>query len=351
MGNNAPQRESRLVLVLLGVLLLCLCLAAVTVGLFLLIPAAPEMQAPDGSNPPRARIEIEPTLAAARVWNEVFHSQFERYVESSSWFIGKREFGLDRMQAKLNRGAYEWEIESIFGQKFWVPGTRDKFGIYDVQVSVEPQKNSGFRYGLVLGLQDSTNLYLLELVDEESVIFSAIENGTEIELDKWHSPTNLRTGGRNSLRAIVDDSHFTFLINDEYVGEFQDNRFPSGRLGVVGGLTFGNLNGNIRFDDFRVRVPSHLTTPTFTPLPDSTPLPLVTAHPTLDGILVPPLVGLTPEGAIEKLALLGLQGEVVVQSTPTCAGLVMSQATNPGTRVPRGATIRFFSCRSLTPTP
>lgn len=112
----------------------------------------------------------------------------------------------------------------------------------------------GTSYGLMFR-NDGINYYFFEIRDDQFFRFSRwYQNDWKI-LINWTQSTAIRPSQANRLAVKAEGSHFTFFINDQPVGEADDNRVSGGRVGVEIELFSGRDSATLEFDNFEVRAP------------------------------------------------------------------------------------------------
>ena len=65
----------------------------------------------------------------------------------------------------------------------------------------------------------------------------------------------IRPGEVNRLTVISEGSHYTFLVNDEVVGEADYSGLASGRVGLAIELSEAGDSAVYEFDNFELRAP------------------------------------------------------------------------------------------------
>jgi PASTA domain len=355
MENKSPQREERVVLVILGTLFACICLTLVGIG-YVVTTRADEIVAAFES-PARGVVRTtprgtNPTWQVPTDWIVVANEQFETLVASSEWDYGSHPFTFGDVTMHVDKGMYVWDITSKKSIYYYMPGTRGFYPEYDVHVWTKADAYvPGMEYGLLFGFKDAANFYVMQVKNESSVVIRGKKSGTWIPVATWDLPDSYRNGEQNELQVIHQGAHFTFLVDDEFAGELDATDISAGRLGLFAELEESNTKGTVRFDDFRVSVPKYLTTPTRTPKPLQPTLPPTTPSPTPTGMIVPNVVGMSPDKAIAAIEAVGLRAEVIVTPADACAGLVNRQEPNVASYLPRGENVTIHICRALTPTP
>jgi hypothetical protein len=72
-------------------------------------------------------------------------------------------------------------------------------------------------------------------------------------IDKTTVP-GLSTKTTNVIKVVGDGSHFLFFINDELMGEVEDDHIFSGQVGLAASLPKGS-QATFTFDNFDLNAP------------------------------------------------------------------------------------------------
>jgi hypothetical protein len=126
----------------------------------------------------------------------------------------------------------------------------------DFYLTVEARRVSGSedgRYGLVFRSVDG-HCYLFEIVDYQYFRLRLWYEDEWTLLSDWTGTSAIRPGQVNRLTVIAKGTHFTFYVNDQHVGETDDGRLSSGRVGVAIALKADGA-AVFEFDNFEVRAP------------------------------------------------------------------------------------------------
>jgi len=193
------------------------------------------------------------TPAATSLWPLVFHDGFD--TDENGWRTG--EYSDERITGNrsVTGGTYRWEANALDGVVWWsVP---DIALVSDMHLTVDARRVSGVedgRYGVVIGRVDNDNYGFFQVKDSQFFKFSVRHEGEWDTVITWTEAPSVRPGETNQLETIVEGSHYTFYINDQLVGECDDDRLSRGKAGLAIELDKGDT-AIFEFDNFEVRAP------------------------------------------------------------------------------------------------
>jgi Flp pilus assembly protein TadD len=173
---------------------------------------------------PWLRKQIDPEAVGRDRWNTRFRWWEARRLEEQDTAdytaaAQQRRFGL-----LLKR-------ENLFA---WATNTVHRFAdfVLDARVSCDPG-NGHSAVGFVLRYIDESNFYYLLLSNRGHFRFDLVFNGNPSPLIPWVENA-LIAPGANDLRIIARGPHFSFYLDDEWIGEVEDETIGVGRLGFAG---------------------------------------------------------------------------------------------------------------------
>jgi hypothetical protein len=131
----------------------------------------------------------------------------------------------------------------------------------DFFLEVDMQQTGGpndTRYGLVFRhIDNGAAYYLFEIVDQE-----------RFEVSVWHDDTftTLHTvplepsasGDSSRLAVLAEGTRYSFFVNDDFIGEIQDERIQGGRVGMAVTLGQNTPDAAFAFSGFTLRAPAQL---------------------------------------------------------------------------------------------
>jgi tRNA A-37 threonylcarbamoyl transferase component Bud32 len=192
--------------------------------------------------------------AAASDWPIVLSDPFDPNV--NDWPVG--DYSDERVTGNrlVTGGTYRWQAEALDGVIWWsIP---DIASVSDFYLTAEARRVNGVedgQYGVILRRADRDNYGLFKIEDSQYFKFSVRYEGEWETVVDWTEAPAIRPGEVNRLTVIAEGSHFTFYINDEYVGEASDDRLTRGQSGLAIELLDAGDAATFEFDNFEVRAP------------------------------------------------------------------------------------------------
>ena len=198
--------------------------------------------------------DVSDVPAVASDWPVVLSDPFGPNV--NDWPVG--DYSDERVTGNrlVTGGTYRWQAEALDGVIWWsIP---DIASVSDFYLTAEARRVSGVedgQYGVILRRADRDNYGLFKIEDSQYFKFSVRHEGEWETVIDWAEASAIRPGEVNRLTVIAEGSHFTFYINDEYVGEADDDRLTRGQSGLAIELLDAGDAATFEFDNFEVRAP------------------------------------------------------------------------------------------------
>jgi serine/threonine protein kinase len=192
------------------------------------------------------------TAIAPAHWPVILCDTFDTNV--NDWRTG--DYSSERLTGNrdITNGKYRWEANALKGVVWrWQP---DIASVSDFYLTVEARRVSGSedgRYGLVFRYADG-DYYLFRIRDDQHFQLLLWYEDEWMALIGWTETSTIRPGQVNRLTVIAEGTRFTFYVNDQLVGEADDSRLSSGRVGVSIALDTDDA-AILEFDNFEVRAP------------------------------------------------------------------------------------------------
>jgi hypothetical protein len=197
---------------------------------------------------------IHQTDLAPHDWNVVVCDNFGANVRD--WPEGDYDGDLITGDKFITSGRYRWEANAIDSVIWWsVP---DMDSVSDFYLTAKARRVSGVedsQYGMIFRRSDKQNYGLFKIEDSQYFKFAIRHEGEWDTVIDWTESSAIRPGETNRLTVIAVDSHFTFYINDQYVGEADEDRLGEGEAGLAIELLDSDDAAVFEFDDFEVRAP------------------------------------------------------------------------------------------------
>jgi hypothetical protein len=195
------------------------------------------------------------SLSTAKGWLPVLSDSFSS--DMDVWAVGEEsDDSLGSVQWSIDGGKYRWQAQAISGFVWWVVPEGEP--VSDFYLTVDAQQTGDAdvgEYGVVFRQDENEQYYLFEISDLGLyALFMYTLNGWETLID-WTTHDAISPGEVNQLEVLALGTQFALYINDEYVDGYVDDRLPSGRTGLLVGLSNAGEESSWIFDDFEVRAP------------------------------------------------------------------------------------------------
>jgi tetratricopeptide (TPR) repeat protein len=161
--------------------------------------------------------------------------QAERLASAFRW-LDRKIFPQTETQwysARYERGAFRLELrkESYFVWETMVPERRFTDFVLETELEADPS-NGHSALGVVLRHVNDENFYFFLISSRGNYRFDLLFNNHPQHLIEW---TRLPEpdGPARRLALIAHGSHFSFIVDDEWVGEIDDEVLPAGGIGFA----------------------------------------------------------------------------------------------------------------------
>jgi hypothetical protein len=204
----------------------------------------------------------------AAAWRVVLADDFSQ--NTHNWPLDDSSEAFGPAHARLTNGKYIWTIETR-KDVLYSENPPQLPLVDDFYLTAQARQLDGPRqhdYGVVFRLNEGS-YYAFRILDDRSFVVDLYRNGLTNLIPATRSDA-IHADQPNKLTVVGRDSHFTFFINDKYVGELDDSRLPRGTAGIAFGLA-ANETGAFEFDNFQLRAPKTFPNNTLTPTPTPTP--------------------------------------------------------------------------------
>ncbi|KPK92310.1 MAG: hypothetical protein AMJ88_11210 [Anaerolineae bacterium SM23_ 63] len=217
---------------------------------------------PAGLNYARAQA----TAVAASQWPLVVQEDFSPS-NPNQW--STRKYSSDRVTIRKEiDGAYLWEAESHQGVTAWSHAQYDNhWSKEDFYVYVDCRRVSGSKdsaMGLVFR-SFGENLYIFRVGKDQRFNVSLLRSDNWTTLIPWTRSDAIKQDEANRLTVIGEGSHYLFFINNQYVGELEDQQLTQGAVGITISLFHAEDHATFEFDNFEVRQPMATAATQFQP--------------------------------------------------------------------------------------
>ncbi|MDY7077913.1 MAG: protein kinase [Chloroflexota bacterium] len=197
---------------------------------------------------------IHKTALTPSDWAIILCDPFE--TNENDWPTGDYSSERATGNRSVTDGKLLWEATALDDVVWWaIP---DVASTSDFYLTLETRRVSGVenaQYGVIFRRADSDNYGLFKIEDNQYFKFSSQHNGEWDTVIDWTETTAIRPGETNRMTIIAEGSHFTFYINDQYVGEADEGRLGKGKMGIAIELSDAGDTAVFEFDNFEVRTP------------------------------------------------------------------------------------------------
>jgi hypothetical protein len=207
-----------------------------------------------------AEVVASATEAAAQPLPEVpagWKAQIQETFGDSNlgWDEGDYEGEWVTGSQRISGGIYRWEVTES-GGAFWrsIPDLGYRWG--DLHLTVEARRTQGAgAYGLVFRYVDGDNFYecILDESTEETWVYKLMDDEW-VTLGRFEKISAIHPGETNRLTVLGIGSRFQFFVNDQFVGELDDDTHARGSVGVALDLIEGDT-GSFEFDNLELYTP------------------------------------------------------------------------------------------------
>ncbi len=186
-------------------------------------------------------------------WPVLFSETFDS--NKNDWIIGENDGEYASVSREIKDGKYSWDVASKKGVIAWVAPDIDP--VSDFHLSADFKRTSGsdqFDYGLVFREDSKSNLYYFGIDHDGFFVLLSYDNEWTDMLEYTRTPI-ISSEETNRLTVIAEGTHFTFFINDQYVGEMTDDTLSTGTAAIAVEMYEADLQATFEFDNFELRAP------------------------------------------------------------------------------------------------
>ncbi len=197
---------------------------------------------------------IHDATIAPSDWRVILCDQFDGNV--NGWPTGNSSDEFATSSLQIANGKYQWNLTANRGTVHHsLPKTVSLTDFYLTVVAQRISGVGGAGYGVIFR-SDGANYYYLSLRDDQIYRFAKLYRLKWTILTDWTRASAIRPGEANRLTVKAEGSHFTFFVNDQQVGEADDNQLTAGGAGLAVEVPNGGESAVFEFDNFELRAPS-----------------------------------------------------------------------------------------------
>ena len=191
-------------------------------------------------------------LAQISTWPVVLSDTFDD--NANEWIVGEQTGDYADASFIIANGVYHWAAKALQGFVWWNHPTIPRVTDFHLEVDSRQINGPASSYvGLVLRLDEGGNYYLLSLNNTGEYSFDEYFNAQWLSLIRWTSSPAIQVDGTNHLEVIAEAARFSFFINGEWVGDYEDPAIPSGYNGLLVGMDEAGESAAWEFDNFELR--------------------------------------------------------------------------------------------------
>ncbi len=174
----------------------------------------------------------------------------------NGWWTGTFNSRLTTGSWQMTRGKYRLDVKA--NQGFFYPVYPKTISRADFYLTVVGQRSGGVGgagYGVIFR-DDGVNHYVFEIRDDQIFRLVRYYQLEWTTLIGWTRTSTIQPGEANRLTVRAERSHFTLFINDQLVGEADDDHLTRGSVGLAIEVFNAGDSAVYEFDNFELRAPS-----------------------------------------------------------------------------------------------
>jgi hypothetical protein len=191
-------------------------------------------------------------LAQLSTWPVVVSDTFDD--NANEWIVGEQTGEFADASFIIANGVYHWAAKALQGFVWWHHPTIPR--VTDFYLAVDSRQINGpasSYVGLVLRLDESDNYYLFSLNNTGEYSFDEYYNAQWLSLIRWTTSPAIQVDGTNHLEVVAEAARFSFFVNGQWVGDYEDPAIPSGYSGLLVGMDEVGESAAWEFDNFELR--------------------------------------------------------------------------------------------------
>lgn len=197
---------------------------------------------------------IEQMRQLAQNWQILLSDVFDN--PDNAWTEGERDDPLAKMKWSFIDGKYRWAAQAKDGFVWWATPEIDDVADFSASVTVTQLDGpTDAEYGMIFRRTSDGEYYLFELSESGEYALFLFWQDDWWTLKEWTPTDAFLPGIENKIDIIALDTIFYFYVNDELVAQYQDQRLPTGQIGLLVGLSNSGEEGIWEFDNYTIRTP------------------------------------------------------------------------------------------------
>ena len=190
---------------------------------------------------------------AANNWQVIRTDTFDS--NENNWLAESSDDEYALTNYEIVDGKYRWDATAHQSFIGWVRG--DKKSLTDFYLSVDVRQVEGpdtADYGVLFREDDNSNFYYFGINGQGKYVLYMFFEEWNTLID-WTETELIKPGEANRITVIGEGSHFTFLINNQFLMEITNDKIPEGSTAIAIELAEENDHGIFEFDNFELREP------------------------------------------------------------------------------------------------
>ena len=186
-------------------------------------------------------------------WNIIHMDPFDS--NEYNWVLDPSDDEYARTTYEIVDGKYRWDTTAYKSFIRWVRAGETPLTSFYLSVDVQQMEGpNSADYGVIFREDSDSNFYYFA-VNDTGYYALYLYYGEWSTLVDWIETDIIQQGEVNHITVIGEDSHFTFLINDQYAMEFDDSTIPEGSTALAVELADLDDHAIFEFDNFDLRAP------------------------------------------------------------------------------------------------
>lgn len=197
---------------------------------------------------------LEQMRQLAQNWPIILEDTFDSPL--NGWPENERDDPLAKMHWDFINGKYRWAAQAKEGFVWWATPEIDELEDFLTSTSITQLEGpADAEYGMIFRRTSDGEYYLFELRESgEYALFLFWQDNWWTLID-WMPIDTFQTGTENRIDILALDDLYYFYINNKLVDQYQDQRLPTGQVGLLVGLSNGGDQGIWEIDNFTLRTP------------------------------------------------------------------------------------------------
>jgi hypothetical protein len=173
--------------------------------------------------------------------------------DTGNWWVGQDNSDFANGSARIESGEYHWKITA---KKDVIWRITHSLVVSDFVLAADTRQDTGTttaENGLIFRFSNN-GFYYFGIGNSYYFVACSVQGQWTTLIERTVVP-GLSTSFQNRLKVVGEGTHFLFFINDDQVGEIDDDRISAGQVGLAVGLFKAGDRATFAFDNVEVRAP------------------------------------------------------------------------------------------------